>query len=102
MYLRWDGARPLADREMVAALYEVSQRSVRRYCAPATYQPRTLQPGRLPPPVRGGTALYDALTAAADLEGIAPRPARTVAALNYRFNRAGQQRPTSLQDRQAG
>lgn len=83
---------------MIAALYEVSIRSVRRYCTPATYQPRTIRPGSPSPPVRGGTALYDALTAAADLDGIAPRPARTVTALSYRFNRAGQPRPSSLRE----
>lgn len=95
MYLRWDGNRPLADREMLATLYEVSTRTVRRYCTPVTYEPRRRSPAAGPPPVRPGTALYDALAAAQDLEDVAPRPGRTVAALSYRFNRATQSRPTT-------
>ncbi len=95
MYLRWDGTRPLADREMLATLYEVSIRTVRRYCTPVIYEPRRRPAGAGPPPVRPGTALYDALTAAQDLEHVAPRPGRTVAALSYRFNRATMPRPTS-------
>lgn len=83
MYLRWDGQRPLADREMVAALYQVSQRTVRRHCPVVEHVPRV----NPPPDVRGGTALYDALQAATDLTGIAPRPERTRAALAYRIHR---------------
>jgi hypothetical protein len=95
MYLRWDGNRPLADREMLATLYEVSVRTVRRYCTPAAYEPRRRPAGAGPAPVRPGTALYDALAAAQDLEHVAPRPGRTVAALSYRFNRGSTPRPST-------
>lgn len=87
MYLRWDGNRPLADREMVAALYEVSERTVRRHCRPTLHEPRAGQPRGT-----GGLALYDALAAAAMLADVAPRPARTVAALAWRINRNRQRR----------
>jgi hypothetical protein len=80
MYLRWEDGRPLADRETIAALYEVSPRTVRRHCRPVGHEPRT---GR----VRGvgGLALYDAFAAAEQLAEVAPRPSRTVAALRERY-----------------
>jgi hypothetical protein len=83
MRLRWDGDRPLADRAMVAALYEVSERTVRRHCTPVDRDPRAGQP-------RGaGVAWYDAFAAGDALADVAPRPAqaRTLAALTYRRTR---------------
>lgn len=80
MYLVWDGDRPLGDVEMIAALFEVSARTVRRHCHPVKYRPR-----KGLPPGEGGAALFDAFDAAGLLTGVAPRPQRTVAALSYRF-----------------
>ncbi len=73
MHLRWEGDTPLADADMLAALYCVSPRTVRRHCTPAQ---------RLPPAGPGSVqALYDVF-AAADNEqfaAVAPRPERTPA-----------------------
>lgn len=79
MILRWEDGRPLADQEMVAALYEVSVRTVRRHCTPA----RPGRPGR-PRADRATVTLYDALTAGDALAAVAPRPERTAAALRAR------------------
>lgn len=81
MFLRWDGDRPLADRALVAALYDVSTRTVRRHCRPVGHEPRT---GR--PRGHGGIALYDAFAAGEQLAAVTARPARTVAALRERLN----------------
>ncbi len=80
MILIWEDDRPLADAPMLAALYEVSTRTVRRHCTPARYTPKE-GGGR-----GGGVALYDAFDAGDQLEGVAPRPERTLAALRYRMN----------------
>lgn len=80
MILRWERHRVLADREMIAALYEVSIATVRRHCRPV----RPGQPGR-PRPDRTTVAMYDALAAADALADVAPRPERTRAALRYRM-----------------
>ncbi len=73
MHLRWEGDTPLADADMLAAIYGVSTRTVRRYCTPAR---------RLPPAGPGTVqALYDVF-AVADNErfaAVAPRPERTAA-----------------------
>lgn len=81
MILRWEGDRVLADVEMVARLYEVSVRTVRRHCRPVRYTPRAGEPRG-----SGGVALYDALAAGTpeQLGSVAPRPERTLAALRYR------------------
>lgn len=81
MLLRWDGDRPLADRELAAALYEVSTRTIRRHCQPVAHEPRT---GR--PRGTGGVALYDAFGIAEQLAAVTSRPARTVAALRERLH----------------
>lgn len=81
MQLRWDGDRPLADRGMLAALYEVSERTIRRHCTPVSYDQRAgVARGE------GGTAWYDAFAAGEQLADVAPRPAqsRTMTALTYR------------------
>lgn len=76
MILRWDGDTPLADAAAIAQMYQVSVRTVRRKCTPAL---------RVPPAGPGSVqALYNALTAADDLAGVAPRPERTAAALRAR------------------
>ncbi len=83
MILHWTtDNQPLADAEMVAALYDVSTRSVRRHCTPVDYEPRLNRPRG-----RGGVAWYDAYAAGERLAGVAPRPERTVAALRFRMAR---------------
>lgn len=88
MKFRWDGDQALADREMIASLYEVSDRTVRRHCNPVTHSPRHGQPRG-----EGGTAWYDAFAAGEALAGVCPRPAqsRTLAELTYRRNRRRRQ-----------
>lgn len=68
MILRWRGDQPLADREAVAAVYEVSPRSVRRYCTPCDYDPVSRR------------ALYDLLACEHVLAGVTGRPNTTVQA----------------------
>jgi hypothetical protein len=80
MFLRWAGDRPLVDRELAAALYEVSTRTVRRHCQPVAHEPRA---GR--PRGAGGVALYDAFAIGEQLAQVSARPARTVAALRERL-----------------
>lgn len=79
MYVDWTRDPPLADGEAVAALYEVSQRTVRRHCTPAGHLPQTGMPRGL-----CGRTLYDAYAAADQLEGVAPRPGRSLAELRRR------------------
>lgn len=62
MIVRWRGDRALADREGVAVLYEVSERTVRRYCSPIDYDAETRR------------ALYDVLACEQPLAGVLPRP----------------------------
>lgn len=76
MYLTWENETPLADMEMLARLYEVSERTVRRHCQPVRHEPQAGRPRHI-----GGKALYDAMAAADQLADVAPRPARTAAAL---------------------
>lgn len=68
MIVRWRGDRALSDREGVAILYHVSQRSVRRWCTPIDYDPET------------GRALYDVISCEAALSQVLPRPETTAAA----------------------
>lgn len=79
MILLWEDGCPLADGPMLAALYEVSIRSVRRHCTPVRHTPR--KGGER----GGGAALYDAFAAGDQLAGVAPRPERTRAALRVRM-----------------
>lgn len=79
MILIWEDGRPLADGPMLAALYEVSARTVRRHCSPVRYTPKAGE-GR-----GGGAALYDAFEAGDQLAEVAPRPERTLAALRFRM-----------------
>ncbi len=92
MILRWDGGRALADAEMIADLYRVSTRTVRRYCPVVWREPRAgKQPGV------GGRVFYDAVAAATHLAVVDPRPERraerraaaerTLNALRYRTTR---------------
>lgn len=83
MYLTWEGDTPLADMEMLARLYEVSERTVRRHCQPVRHEPRAGRPRTI-----GGKALYDAMAAADQLADVAPRPERTAAALRAQRGRA--------------
>jgi hypothetical protein len=80
MYLVWEDNRPIADAAMTATLFEVSERTVRRHCQAVKYRPRKGLPRG-----EGGAALYDVFDAAGRLQGVAPRPERTVAVLSYRF-----------------
>lgn len=78
MILEWCGDQPRGDAEMIACLYEVSTRSVRRHCPPVE---------RRPPAGPGSVqTLYDALAAAEYLKTVAPRPDRTAAAIRARRN----------------
>jgi hypothetical protein len=77
--LIWEDGRPLADGPMLAALYEVSTRTVRRHCVPVRHTPRKGGDRG------GGAALYDAFAAGDQLAGVAPRPERTRAALRFRM-----------------
>lgn len=65
MIIRWRGDRALADREGVATVYGVSQRTVRRYCTPIDYDGDTRR------------ALYDVLACEEPLAGVIPRPAES-------------------------
>lgn len=76
MYVDWTRDPPLADGEALAAIYKVSQRTVRRHCPTAGHLPQTGMPRGM-----GGRALYDAFAAAEHLQDIAPRPARTLTEL---------------------
>jgi hypothetical protein len=66
--VRWRGDRALADREGMATVYAVSERTVRRYCQPCDYDGPTRR------------ALYDVLAWEETLTAILPRYARTVSA----------------------
>jgi hypothetical protein len=59
----------------MAAVYEVSQRTVRRYCQPCDYDPASRR------------ALYDVLAAEDVLEGVIARPDATVEARAVRRRR---------------
>lgn len=72
MIVRWRGDRALADREGIAGIYRVSQRSVRRYCQPADYDGETRR------------ALYDVLACGEALGEVIPRPERTAEAVERR------------------
>jgi hypothetical protein len=77
--LEWDGDTPLADAEVIAGMYGVSKRTVRRHCAPVR-SARPAGPGSC-------QALYDAYAAADDLGGVTPRPERTLAAMRVQLAR---------------
>ena len=68
MIVRWRGDRALADREGVAAVFGVSQRTVRRYCEPVDYDAESRR------------ALYDVLACEEPLEQVLPRPQATAEA----------------------
>jgi hypothetical protein len=73
--VRWRGDRALADREAVAAVYEVSERTVRRYCQPCDFDTRSRR------------ALYDVLGCEETLQAVIPRPESTVQARQARRRR---------------
>lgn len=75
MIIRWRGDQAFADREGVAAVYEVSQRTVRRYCTPCDYDSRTRR------------ALYDVLDCEQALAEVIPRPESTAAVRALRQRR---------------
>lgn len=68
MIVRWRGDRALADAEGVAAVFSVSQRTVRRHCQPIDYDGDTRR------------ALYDVFACEQALDAVLPRPARTAEA----------------------
>lgn len=74
MIVRWRGDRALADREGMAAVYGVSQRTVRRYCVPVDYDGPTRR------------ALYDVLAWEESLGEVVARPAESFA---FRLARLG-------------
>lgn len=75
MIIRWRGDRPLADREGVAAVYQVSCRTVRRYCQPVDFDPGTRR------------ALYDVLACEEPLAAVVGRPESTAQARALRRRR---------------
>lgn len=86
MILHWqtigDDDLVVADKHTVAAIYEVSVRTVERHCTPVAYMPKAGVPRG-----QSGAALYDALAAAAVLERIAPRARTAGQALHRRMER---------------
>lgn len=68
MIVRWRGDRALADLEGMAAVYQVSARTVRRYCQPCDFDAVSRR------------ALYDVLAAEEALERVIARPDTTVQA----------------------
>lgn len=64
MILRWRGDVPLCDRAGVAVVFNVSERTVRRYCTPVGIDEGTRR------------ALYDVLACEDVLAGVIPRPER--------------------------
>ncbi len=64
MIVRWRGDQALADREGMATVYGISQRTVRRYCTPVDYDGPTRR------------ALYDVLAWEQVLSEVFPRPTR--------------------------
>ncbi len=80
MKLRWEGETAYADREYIAALFEVSEMTVRRHCRPVRHEPRD-GPGGGP---GGGRAMYDVEACATALDGVAPRPEMTLTAIRTR------------------
>lgn len=75
MIVRWRGDRALGDREAVADVYQVSQRTVRRYCQPVDYDRETRR------------ALYDVLACEETLAAVVGRPDTTVQARQLRQRR---------------
>ncbi len=76
MKVRWDGDVAYADREYVAAIYQVSEMSVRRHCTPAYHEQRT-GPGT-------GQAMYNVEQCGAALGDVDARPWQTVVAMRTR------------------
>ena len=79
MHLEWAGETPLADADLLAEVYRVSTRSVRRHCEPAR---RTDASG-----AGTGYVLYDAYAAGDSLAGISPRRPRSAAAIRAALER---------------
>jgi hypothetical protein len=86
MILHWttvgDDDVIVADKHAIAGIYDVAVRTVERHCTPIAYMPKAGVP-------RGhsGAALYDALAAAAALEGVAPRAKAAGVRLRHRMER---------------
>ncbi len=76
MIVRWRGDQALADREGMATVYGISQRTVRRYCTPVDYDGPTRR------------ALYDVLAWEEVLGQVCPRtrvtPSMRLARLSMR------------------
>ncbi len=69
----------LADRAVLAAFFNVSERTVRRHCRPVDHNPSAGLPRGV-----AGRALYDADAAATALADVIPRPDRTRALADLR------------------
>jgi hypothetical protein len=86
MILHWqtidDDDLVVGDKHALAAIYEVSVRTVERHCTPVAYMPKAGVPRG-----QSGLALYDALAAAAVLEAIAPRARAAGQTLRHRMER---------------
>ena len=70
MISRERNGRLEGDSRMVAKLYRVSPRSVRRHCTTVGYQ--------------DGVAMYDVVTCEEPLKKVVPRPGQTAAAVRVR------------------
>lgn len=86
MIVRWetigDNDLIVGDKDAVAAIYEVSTRTVERHCTPIYHLPKEGLP-------RGesGAAIYDLLAAEAALDGVAPRAKASAQTLRHRMER---------------
>lgn len=76
MKVRWDGDVAYADREYVAAIYQVSEMTVRRHCTPVYTEERT-GPGT-------GRAMYNVEQCGTALGPVVARPWATIVAMRTR------------------
>lgn len=86
MILRWETVGDVdlivADKHALAAIYEVGLRTIERHCTPIGYMPKVGVPRG-----QSGAALYDAIAAAAALDGVAPRARAAGTTLRHRMER---------------
>jgi hypothetical protein len=79
--IRWRDGVALGDRNAVADIYRLSERTVRRHCTPVGYDQQTRR------------ALYDVLACEEDLAEVMPRPERSAEAQARRRLFLNQRRP---------
>jgi hypothetical protein len=91
MKVRWDGDVAYADREYVAAIYQVSEMTVRRYCTPV-YREDRAGPGT-------GRAMYNVEECGTALGDVVARPWATILAMRTRQAVTRQQLRTRMYHR---